>query len=258
MSTSRLLQRRHADNIDLQAKVSAGCSANKLLERIHVYRCTDLAEQTAALMGLAPFLDAHPRVKIVVIDSLAFHYRYMDTDMPARSRHLQQMAQQMHRLASCYNVAVLVVNQMTTKVDGSAGSGASLEGALSDGTLVASLAPEARNAQVAAVRLFPALGEVWAHACTNRLLLGWAPSSPAFGGSEAFVRAAQLVKSPSRAPGFAHFCVTSEGIRGLRKIPAATPSASLESGMPASPWVSGTKRSAAEAELLSAMERHEG
>ena len=53
--------------------------------------------------------------------------------------------------------------------------------------------------------LAPALGESWAHACTNRIMLHW----------EDGVRVASLSKSPSRKPDTVPYQVLPEGIRGI-------------------------------------------
>lgn len=142
--------------------------------------------------------------------------------MAARARNLQSVAAQLHRVAAAYNVAVVVINQMTTKLDGA--ESASLDGALADGTLAACVPRGGRGDTTSGggsrTRLVPALGEAWAHACTNRVLLGWAPVA---GGGGGFSRMAQLVKSPSRAPGFAAYAVTADGIRSTKAGPTARP-----------------------------------
>jgi hypothetical protein len=53
--------------------------------------------------------------------------------------------------------------------------------------------------------LAPALGESWAHACTNRMMLTW----------ENGERIATLIKSPSRKRDSKPYQVTAQGVRGL-------------------------------------------
>ncbi|CAI5938016.1 unnamed protein product [Closterium sp. NIES-64] len=115
-------------------------------------------------------------VKLVVIDSVTFHFRHGFTDMGLRSRLLASMARELLAIADEHNVAVVLVNQVTTKVEGEVS------------------------------RLVPALGESWAHACTNRVILFWS------GGQ----RFAHLFKSPYLRAGTAPFTVTSEGVRSLQ------------------------------------------
>lgn len=99
----------------------------------------------------------------------------MSSDYMARTRSLTQVAAFLADLANKYDLAVLVVNQMTTKLE-KTGS-----------------------------RIVPALGESWAHATTTRLLLSTTPNST--------VRQCTLVKSPHRPPGTAHYSVLECGVR---------------------------------------------
>jgi len=78
------------------------------------------------------------QIRLVVIDSITFHFRMHFADMSVRTRLLHTMAQCLMSVAESNNAAVVLMNQVTTKV-GEEG-----------GTLV------------------PALGESWGHACTNR------------------------------------------------------------------------------------------
>ena len=108
-------------------------SVETVLKGIHVYRVYDQAAQTAALYSLS----SQTNLRLVLIDSIAFHYRASD-DYSARTQHLIDMARFLTDLSAQKQLAVVAINQMTTKPDGS---------------------------QV------PALGEAWAHAVTTRLQL---------------------------------------------------------------------------------------
>lgn len=52
----------------------------------------------------------------MVVDSVAFHFRQDFGDMSQRTRILNGMAQQLIRLAAKHDLAVVLINQMTTKV----------------------------------------------------------------------------------------------------------------------------------------------
>ncbi|CAM9925867.1 unnamed protein product [Ascophyllum nodosum] len=160
-----------------------------LLGGIHVWRLHDHAEQLAAVRTLPAFLERHPDVKLVVMDSVAFHFRHAFQDISVRTRMLSKMAQQLNEVAQQRSLAVLLVNQMTTKVritgQGRGGSESSL---------------------------VPALGESWAHAATNRLLLFW-------NGEDRF---AELLKSPRLRHKTVPFAVVRVGIRDAH---AAAPGA---------------------------------
>ncbi|CAM9368832.1 unnamed protein product, partial [Discosporangium mesarthrocarpum] len=147
-----------------------------LLGGIHVWRLHDHIEQLAAARTLPDFLKEHPEVKLVVMDSVAFHFRHAFQDMSVRTRLLSRMAQQLNMVAQQHALSVVLVNQMTTKVV------TGVEGKSS---------------------MVPALGESWAHAATNRVLLFW-------NGEERF---AELLKSPRLPRRTVRFSVTASGIR---------------------------------------------
>ncbi|GJP30013.1 hypothetical protein CLOM_g22035 [Closterium sp. NIES-68] len=157
------------------AAVASRVSRAAALAGVHYLRVYDHTEQTALVHSLPHLLAVHPKVKLIVMDSVTFHFRHGFTDMGLRSRLLASMARELLAIADEHNVAVVLVNQVTTKVEGEVS------------------------------RLVPALGESWAHACTNRVILFWS------GGQ----RFAHLFKSPYLRAGTAPFTVTSEGVRSL-------------------------------------------
>jgi len=112
-----------------------------------------------------------------VIDSIAFHFRHFQVGSDTnRSQVLLQMFQTLSSMAQKYNLAVVMINQMTTKVN---------------------------NSAIDSATLVPALGESWAHAATNRIQLYW----------EFGTRMAHLFKSPSRQNAKAPFTITECGVR---------------------------------------------
>ena len=101
----------------------------------------------------------------------------------ARTRQLTNHCHHLTQLALQYNLAVVVVNQMTTKGD----------------------------------LLVPALGESWAHAVTTRLLLSGSGSGD---GSVSTLhqqqpRTCRLTKSPRLPSGAADFQIVEAGVRGM-------------------------------------------
>ncbi|XXQ33580.1 DNA repair protein RAD51 like protein 3 [Plasmodiophora brassicae] len=121
-----------------QSPSATSLSAESLLRRVHVYRVHSASEQLAVVRALPAFLDEHPQVRLLVLDSVAFHMRHQIPDMMLRTRLLATLGQQLACLAQSRNVAVVITNQMTTA---------------SDRTLV------------------PALGPSWAHVANTRLIL---------------------------------------------------------------------------------------
>ena len=56
------------------------------------------------------------QVKLVVLDSVTFHFRQDSRDMAQRARVLAGLAQCLTRLAAQRKLAVVLINQVTTKV----------------------------------------------------------------------------------------------------------------------------------------------
>eukprot|EP01138_Halocafeteria_seosinensis_P005158 gb/GECG01005273.1/.p1 GENE.gb/GECG01005273.1/~~gb/GECG01005273.1/.p1 ORF type:complete len:400 (+),score=50.69 gb/GECG01005273.1/:1-1200(+) len=159
----------------------------ELLSRLQVIRCCDVFEQVAAINSLEKQIEQvsedspqHP-VKLIIIDSLAFHYRH-GGDYAGRTKQLISLSQQLHKLASKYSLAVVITNHMTTRF---------------------------RKDDKSAC-LVPALGETWSHMCSNRLLLYWAEGE----------RNASLVKSSSRANATCKFGVEKAGVRRVKERPS--------------------------------------
>ncbi|XP_071790472.1 DNA repair protein RAD51 homolog 3-like [Asterias amurensis] len=150
-------------------------SMEKILAGIHYFRCHDYTELLALVNLLPDILKEHNKVKLVVVDSIAFHFRHDFDDFSLRTRLLNGLAQSLIRVASNHQLAVVLTNQMTTRV----GSGPS--------------------------RLIPALGESWGHACTIRLILFWRDNQ----------RYANLYKSPNKQELTVPYQITMDGLRSV-------------------------------------------
>ncbi|KAE9610750.1 hypothetical protein Lal_00021227 [Lupinus albus] len=146
---------------------------NSILENIFYFRVCSYTEQIALVNYLDKFITEHKDVKIVIIDSVTFHFRQDFDDMALRTRLLSAMALKLMKLASKFCLAVVLLNQVTTKhIDGS-------------------------------FQLTLALGDSWSHSCTNRIILFW-------NGND---RHAFIDKSPSLKSASAQYSVTPKGIR---------------------------------------------
>ncbi|XP_010869204.1 DNA repair protein RAD51 homolog 3 [Esox lucius] len=146
-----------------------------VLSNLFLVRCHDYVELLAETYLLADFLAHHPEIRLVVIDSIAFPFRHDFDDLSQRTRLLNGLAQQLIQMATNHNVAVILTNQMTTKV----WNGHS--------------------------KLVPALGESWGHAATQRLILHW----------EGTNRLASLYKSPSQTEATVRYQITAQGFRDV-------------------------------------------
>ena len=152
-------------------------TVDRVLDRIHLFRCHEVTELLAVLEMLPQYVQQHG-VKLVVIDSIAFHFRQDFRDMALRTTILAKMTNRLMSLANAAGLAVVTVNQVTVKPDARGGG----------------------------ARLVPALGESYAHACTTRIIMSW----------EEDVRTAYLYKSPRLPQGRARYTVTEGGVRDVR------------------------------------------
>ncbi|XP_077021061.1 DNA repair protein RAD51 homolog 3 isoform X2 [Tamandua tetradactyla] len=144
-----------------------------ILSHIYYFRCHDYTELLAQVYLLPDFLSEHSKVRLVIVDGIAFPFRHDLDDLSLRTRLLNGLAQQMISLANNHKLAVILTNQMTTKFDRNQAS------------------------------LVPALGESWGHAATIRLIFHWDQKQ----------RLATLYKSPSQKESTSLFQITSQGFR---------------------------------------------
>lgn len=146
---------------------------NHFLANIFYFRLCSYTEQIAVVNYLEKFLADQKDVKIVIIDSITFHFRQDFDDLALRTRVLGGLSLKLMKLAKKFSLAVVLLNQVTTK--------------FTEGSFQLTLA----------------LGDSWSHSCTNRVILYW-------NGNE---RHAYIDKSPSLKSASAPFSVTSKGIR---------------------------------------------
>ncbi|XP_045381604.1 DNA repair protein RAD51 homolog 3 isoform X2 [Lemur catta] len=144
-----------------------------ILSHIYYFRCHDYTALLAQVYLLPDFLSEHSKVRLVIVDGIAFPFRHDLDDLSLRTRLLNGLAQQMISLANNYKLAVILTNQMTTKID--------------------------KNQAL----LVPALGESWGHAATIRLIFHWDRKQ----------RLATLYKSPSQKESTVLFQITPQGFR---------------------------------------------
>ncbi|XP_029784603.1 DNA repair protein RAD51 homolog 3 isoform X2 [Suricata suricatta] len=158
--------------------------ATACIEHLHLIAGThNMGEELLAQVYLLPdFLSEHSKVRLVVVDGIAFPFRHDLDDLSLRTRLLNGLAQQMISLANNYRLAVLLTNQMTTKID--------------------------RTQAL----LVPALGESWGHAATIRLIFHWDQKQ----------RLATLCKSPSQKESTVLFQITPQGFRDAVVAPACS------------------------------------
>ncbi|XP_034534286.1 DNA repair protein RAD51 homolog 3 [Notolabrus celidotus] len=158
---------------DEQRAAMTSFSVETILSNIFLVRCQDYVELLAELHLLPDFLCEHPRVRLLVIDSVAFPFRQHFGELSQRTRLLNGLTQQLITMATSQNMAVVLTNHMTTRLQGGRS------------------------------QLVPALGESWGHAPNIRLLLHW--TGPR--------RLAAIFKSSDHMDSIVQYHITSEGFR---------------------------------------------
>ena len=206
----------NVNEVDMNSLAPPGLTQESILEGIHIFRVHDEASQTCTLYNLPKFLLEQEQkgcpVRLLVIDSMAFHYRVASsaggntsnsrTNSLSTTHNLTRMAAFLTELAAEFDLAVVAMNHLTTRIDKDGNS----------------------NNPGGTTKLVPALGESWAHSVTSRLMIDHhrfhadalsSLNSSTHISSMGEVRNCTLVKSPHKPTGTALFMVTDKGIRGI-------------------------------------------
>ncbi|KAM9967823.1 hypothetical protein ACTFIW_001910 [Dictyostelium discoideum] len=152
-------------------------SVETVLNSIYYYRVYHYIEIISLIHQLPLFLEKNKDVKLIVVDSITYPFRCDFKDMGLRTRSLLSLAQNLMNIATRYNLAVVVMNQVTTKIS-----------------------PNQKESI-----LVPYLGESWTHICTYRMVLFWKQKQ----------RFCHLYKSPSFKSCFTPFDIVEYGIRDV-------------------------------------------
>merc|ERR1719231_1565005 len=157
------------------------------LRKMHVCRTYDSAEMYSTVKTLGDFLKKHRKVRVLVVDSIAFCFRHEFADNTVqRARVLTDIAATLRRYGTEHDLVVVVTNHMTTKFDRSSDNGPGW--------------------------LAPALGETWAHQPSTQLRF---ERQSACHGSSPIGRAT-LTKSMEQAMGRScFFHINETGIRDV-------------------------------------------
>uniref|UniRef100_A0A7S0VAH7 DNA repair protein RAD51 homolog 3 n=1 Tax=Polytomella parva TaxID=51329 RepID=A0A7S0VAH7_9CHLO len=194
-------------------EVAREFTEDKILENILYFRLHDHVEQIAFVKILSDFLDLNPRVRLLVIDSVSFLLRQCFPDLAHRARVLMQMAQELMRVAETKNIAIVLINQVTTRimkgddtpVSRNMGMGSSSSMSHANISHTNNNASFENNALSHVSKLVPSLGESWGHAASWRVVLRW----------ENGVRHAVLIKSPFMPPASVPYTISRDGIRSI-------------------------------------------
>lgn len=85
-----------------------------------VYRVTSVAQLLSIVLELNKIMLEYTRVKIIIIDSIAFLFKGI-SDFNQRSQWLNQIGQELKKIAFEKGILIVLTNQMTTKLHNSNG-----------------------------------------------------------------------------------------------------------------------------------------
>merc|ERR1711874_221465 len=89
-----------------------------VLSSVLIRRCGTLSELCSTVDMLMAVLGERKGVKLVIVDSIAWHFRCgWEGDYLARTGVLYRIVQQLHSLAGRRGVGVVVTNHMTTRIE---------------------------------------------------------------------------------------------------------------------------------------------
>ncbi|XP_001358289.3 DNA repair protein RAD51 homolog 3 [Drosophila pseudoobscura] len=91
--------------------------AAKMLQNVHYVSCPNAVQLMATVLSSYRHLIAHPNIKVIVIDSLAFSLRMLD-DGAQRFELLLELVESMRRLLREHEVAWVVTNVLTHRCIG--------------------------------------------------------------------------------------------------------------------------------------------
>jgi RAD51-like protein 2 len=148
-------------------------SKEDIATRIRYCRARDLTEQMAFIRCLSDILEKHPDIKLVIVDSVAFHFRHDFQDLSMRAKLLSRLAQTLNSCAAQYNVAIVVTNHITTRIGNNTTTNSTKQNSYenitttgsNDGGNISSNTIDNNN------MFIPALGDTWSHGVANRILL---------------------------------------------------------------------------------------
>ncbi|ODN81976.1 hypothetical protein, variant [Cryptococcus amylolentus CBS 6039] len=87
-----------------------------VLQGIHLLRVSTQHEMLALLHTLDEWLESHPKVNLVIVDTLSFHFRQLSLDIAAKRRAMELSRTIISKAAMVHHCAVIVCNQLATKL----------------------------------------------------------------------------------------------------------------------------------------------
>lgn len=175
---------KHCENIaentknpELSEALERFCKTS-ILKNVFYFLCADFNQLAASVIYLRDFLSENNRVRLVVIDNITFPLQNISNSLQRR-KLVYELVGNLRDIATSSNVAVVLTNNLTTKIgiDGKS-------------------------------TLAPALGESFGHCINNRFLLGHIA-----GNNFACTNLKNLFKQSTTV----HFKITKSGVRDIEE-----------------------------------------
>jgi RAD51-like protein 2 len=116
-------QSRVSTQVQENARLAASLTSDYFLDNLLLFRCHNQSELLAVLYKLKDYIvqnasnpSSQIPLKLIVIDSIAFHFRSHNVDIASRNRLLNQILQHLNQLAYEHQVAVVLINHVTMKL----------------------------------------------------------------------------------------------------------------------------------------------
>ncbi|XP_052769927.1 DNA repair protein XRCC3-like isoform X2 [Mya arenaria] len=169
------------------------CTHGNLGDKIFIEHVPDFDSLMHCLTHKAPVLLKSGAIKLIVVDSIAAHFRsdYEGHEMYKRAQHIGALGTLLYTHSHEYNIPVVCINQVTS-----------------------SMKPEGRQ-------LIPSLGLSWSSQVTTRIMLTRTDRSltiqqeSARGPLETVVREMEIVYAPHLPPLTVPYVIDHEGMKGF-------------------------------------------
>ncbi|CAD6581699.1 MAG: hypothetical protein TREMPRED_003069 [Tremellales sp. Tagirdzhanova-0007] len=91
-------------------------SPQSVISGIHIIRIATQVQMIAFLNTMDEWLNVHPKVNLVIIDTLSFHFRQPNLEIRTRSRIMELVKLNIASATTIHRCAVIVTNQLATKL----------------------------------------------------------------------------------------------------------------------------------------------
>lgn len=118
-----------------QQAAAENMSVERFLQGIHIFRVHSSTELLATIKNLSNFLQLHPRIKLIIIDSIAFPFRAEIHDISSRNRSLAALGQTLGNLSFMHRTAIVLTNHVTTRITPNVAQNVQSVGQVSEGNL---------------------------------------------------------------------------------------------------------------------------